>query len=61
MSLGLMLHWSVILIVAAFIIRAVNDNFTGLANVLFIGLVLLVASIAGYGAWRQEHKMEDGK
>jgi len=56
MSVGLMLNWAVIIIVATFICRAINDNFTGIANVVFIGLVLLVASIMGYGAWQQEHK-----
>jgi len=58
MTLGVMLNWAVIIIGATFICRAINDNFTGIANVVFIGLVLALAAGMGYWAWRQEHKTE---
>ena len=59
MSVGLMLNWAVIIIVATFICRAINDNFTGIVNIIFIGATLLVASVIGYWEWRQEHKAEE--
>ncbi len=61
MSVGLMLNWAVIIIVATFICRTINDNFTGIVNIIFIGLTLLVASVMGYRAWWQEHKREISK
>ena len=61
MTLGIMLNWAVISIIATFICRVINDNFIGVANVIFIGLVLAVASGMGYGSWRQGHNVEEKK